>query len=199
MQTGEEKAWEILGSLDPADVCRRTGAAFDSGSGLYRISCFSREVTLAPGEKRLASPAPDGDILLKRLAYFFNLSLLHYMTTAKDIPLSGRLVKPENLKGGDIFFKGSHVLPLDRLARQYGGAPGLFLEKGTPWGGVQEAYGDASFRLSPLPRVPVSLLLWREDDEFPARADILFDSTCEFQIPLDIIWSVAMMSILILL
>ena len=60
-------------------------------------------------------------------------------------------------------------------------------------------YGDASLQLLPLPRIPISLTLWLEDDEFPARVDIMFDSTCELQLPTDIIWSVAMMSALVML
>jgi hypothetical protein len=43
------------------------------------------------------------------------------------------------------------------------------------------------------------VILWLADEEFPPRIDILFDSTCELQLPLDIIWSIAMMSLLMLL
>ena len=60
-------------------------------------------------------------------------------------------------------------------------------------------YGDASVELLPLPRIPVTLILWLSDYEFPARADLLFDSTCEQRLPLDVIWSIAMMSVLVML
>ncbi|MBI3593004.1 MAG: DUF3786 domain-containing protein, partial [Nitrospirae bacterium] len=46
---------------------------------------------------------------------------------------------------------------------------------------------------------PVALILWAADEEFPSRVDLLFDSTCELQLPLDIIWSIAMMSLLLML
>jgi hypothetical protein len=35
-----------------------------------------------------------------------------------------------------------------------------------------------------------------QDEEFTARADLLFDSSSEMQAPLDILWSVAMMTVL---
>jgi hypothetical protein len=60
-------------------------------------------------------------------------------------------------------------------------------------------YGDTSVRLFPFPRVPVVLIIWKQDKEFPARADILLDSTCSEHLPTDIIWSTAMMSILTML
>jgi hypothetical protein len=54
-------------------------------------------------------------------------------------------------------------------------------------------------KLLPFPRIPVFLILWLKDEEYPPRADLLFDSTCEAQAPLDIIWSIAMVSLLVML
>ena len=71
--------------------------------------------------------------------------------------------------------------------------------KGKTLGGSIEQYGDASLRLYPLPRIPVVFSLWLEDEEFPARADLFFDSTCDLQLPTDIIWSIAMLCVLVLL
>jgi hypothetical protein len=60
--------------------------------------------------------------------------------------------------------------------------------------------GDAAIRLYPLPRVPVTMILWLEDEEFPARTALFFDSTVDFQVLLsDIVWSIAMMSTLVML
>jgi len=50
-----------------------------------------------------------------------------------------------------------------------------------------------------MPRIPVILVLWLADDEFQPRADLLLDSTCEIQLPLDIIWSMAMLSVLVMM
>nr|NIP92808.1 DUF3786 domain-containing protein [Akkermansiaceae bacterium] len=67
--------------------------------------------------------------------------------------------------------------------------------RGLDLGGWALSFGDASVELLPLPRIPVSLILWKGDDEFPSRADLLFDSSCEMHLPLDIIWSAAMLSV----
>ncbi|HWR58221.1 MAG TPA: DUF3786 domain-containing protein [Thermodesulfovibrionales bacterium] len=69
-----------------------------------------------------------------------------------------------------------------------------FVRTGLEPGGVREKYGDISFRLFPFPRIAVDLILWTENDEFPARADLLFDSSVQYQIQTDVIWSIAMMS-----
>jgi hypothetical protein len=43
------------------------------------------------------------------------------------------------------------------------------------------------------------VIMWRGDEEFPARADMFFDTTCEKHLPTDVIWSTAMTTALIML
>src|SRR3990172_9998136 len=130
MSSGEEKAWSILRDLDPAEVCRNARAGFDDEKGLYLLKSFGMDISIDPKKKEIYTDAPEGDLLLKRLGYFSVLSVLWYMTSAKNIPLSGRLVQPVNLKGGHIFFRGTHVLPLDKLASRYGKDMAGFLRRG---------------------------------------------------------------------
>ncbi|MCL5021881.1 MAG: DUF3786 domain-containing protein [Nitrospirae bacterium] len=197
MPTGEEKVWETLAGLSPDEVCRRSEAVFDPSADLYILESFGREFRISPREKRLFSDSPEGEVFLRRLGYFFRLSVIGYLALAKDIPLSGRLLKPENMKSGQLFFRGSHVLPLDKVAEKYGSDRDQFLERGRELGGRRLTYGDASLRLFPLPRVPVVEILWLADEEFPSRADLLFDSASEIQLPIDVIWSIAMLSVLV--
>src|SRR5271169_5246861 len=196
---GEDKAWKILASMNPDEVCQSAIVSYDAASQTYHLRAFDMEFTVTVKERMILSADPESGILLQRLAYFFRLSVLWYLVNAKDIACTGRLVKLQNIKGGDIFTKGSHVLPLEPVASKYGRDKAGFIEKGKRFGGVQANLGDAALRFHPLPRIPVILQLWLEDEEFPARADFFFDSTCDMQLPTDVIWSIAMMSVLIML
>lgn len=196
---GEDRAWELLEAKKPEEVRRAGVVTHDASAGTYTIQSFGMDFHVSPGSRTITSEAPGSDVLLTRLGYFFRLSVLWYLVHAKEIECTGRLVKLETIKGGDIFTKGSHTLPLDIVAQKYGRHKDGFLDKGKSLGGSIEKAGDAGLRLYPLPRVPVVLILWLEDEEFPARADLLFDSTCDLQIPTDIIWSVAMMSVMVML
>jgi len=196
MPAGEEKVWETLSALDPDDVCRRTGASYDAAPGLYALESFGREFHISPREKAIRCQSPGDEAFLRKCGFFFRLSAIGYLTAAKDIAPSGRLVNPGNMKSGQLFFRGSHILPLDRVAEKYSTDKNGFLARGRELGGGTQGYGDASVRLLPLPRVPVVEILWVADDEFPARANLLFDSSCEFQLPIDVIWAIAMLSIL---
>ncbi|MDH4233435.1 MAG: DUF3786 domain-containing protein [Nitrospirota bacterium] len=199
MSSGEDKAWKILRGLHPEDVCKNAAVEYDHATGMYLLKSFGMDIYVDKHNERIYSDAPDADLLLGRLGYFSILSILFYLTSAKDIPLSGKLLQPVNLKGGHIFFRGTHVLPLEKLASKYGNDADGFLKRGRELGGKELNYGDAAVQLFPFPRIPVVIILWREDEEFPPRMDILFDSTCEFHLALDILWSIAMKSLLIMM
>lgn len=196
---GEEKAWEILATLDVDDVCRAAAVSYDRATEQYVVKSLGMDFLVAVKDRTISSAAPGSDVLLKRLGYFFKLSILWYLVSAKDIACTGRVVKLQNVRGGEIFTMGSHILPLDKVAQRFGNNKEGFLQKGTGLGGERVKYGDASVKLYPFPRVPAILTLWLEDEEFPARADLMFDSTCDMHLATDIIWSIAMMCVLVML
>jgi len=196
---GVEKAWEVLRGIDPSVVCRNALVTFDAETTLYTLRSFCTDFHINPEERSIKSNTTQGEILITRYGYFFIHSCLWYLIHAKDIPLTGRLIRPESIKGGELFFRGSHVLPLDKISGTYGEDRGAFIKRGDELCAEVAGYGDVSLQLLPMPRIPVMLILWLKDKEFPPRADLLFDSTCEMHLPLDILWSIAMFSLLIML
>jgi len=199
MSLGEERAWEILSSLQPAVVCRNALVLFEENAASYIVRSFCHDFRVCPSRKTVEGSTSSAKHLIERYGYFFIHSCLWYLIHARDIPLSNKLVKPVNLNGGEMFFRGSHTLPLDGLAIQYGDDKDAFLRRGQDLCGEASNHGDASLQLFPMPRIPAELILWQRDDEFPPRADLLLDSTCDIQLPLDIVWSIAMMSILVMM
>ena len=199
ISAGENKAWDLLAAGDPGAIRARAGVDFDPNNRTYRVPSFGRVFTVNPGERLILGSDPGGEAFLTRYVSLFRLALLWYLLKATATRPSGRLVKPAALPGGDIFVKGSHVLPLEALAEKYAKRPEAFFEAGAALGGIPAPYGNAAVVLPALPKVPVTMLLWTEDDEFPARADLLFDATCTAHLPLDVLWSVALMSVLPLL
>jgi hypothetical protein len=195
--SGEDKAWEIIAGLLPEDVCRRTGAEFDHATGAYRLPAFGTWFSVDPKKKEILNLSPEGEIFLKRLRYFFVLSVLWYLVKATDSKPTGNLVKPSGLPGGDIFFRGSHVLPLEAVAKKYAQDRGGFKDRGRNYGGKLVEYGDAAIEFPAFPKIPVTVILWLADEEWESRADLLFDSTALSHLPIDVLWSVAMMAVLV--
>jgi len=199
VSNGEEDAWFELLKLDPADVCRNSKAGFNEVSGHYVLPVFNTEIFISPPDRLIRGDTQYAKMILNRLAYYSRLPSLWYLINAKNKPLSGELINPRQVGGGLIFDRGSHVLPLDKILERYSHDVNEFIRRGIKLGGEQLDHGDASIRLFPFSRVPVVFIIWNEDGEFPARADILFDSTCTHHLSTDMIWATAMMSILVLL
>lgn len=195
--SGESRAWEALLAATPEDVCRRAQAVHDPAAGAFRVPSFGMELTVVPRERAVLGADPGSAVLLRDLRDLFVPALLVYLTTARDLPPTGRLVSPGSIRGGHLFSSGTHVLPLDRVARKFGRDREGFLERGGALGGEPAPLGDAAVRLLPLPRVPAHVVLWLEDDEFPARADLLLDSSCELQAAADVLWALATATVLL--
>ncbi len=199
IKTGEEEAWKQLKVLKYEEVCCNAKVTYDKSENAYILKSFGHHINISILNKDLSSDSQEANLQLKKLGDYSRLSVLWYIVTAKDIVPSNKMVRPADLKGGSIYSKGSHVLPLERIADKYGSDIKGFLQRGNEIGGEKLAYGDASIKLYPFPRVPVIIILWKGDDEFASRSDILFDATCESHLPVDIIWSTAMMSVLMML
>ncbi len=199
MLSGEELAWDILSGLDPEDVCVRAKAAFDKASCVYTLKSFGQDIFVSPQDRGIHGNSDIAYFLLNELGIYSRLAILWYLINSKDLTLSGKLKKPSEMSGGLIFQQGTHILPLDRITEKYAGDIPGFIKRGEELGGERLDYADASVRLLPFPRVPVVILQWKGDEEFPARCDLLYDSTCENHLPADIIWSTAMMTLLLML
>jgi hypothetical protein len=193
--TGEKEAWDILLTLDSKDIEKRAGASFNPHNPIYTLQCFAEDIQVSLADKDILSASPAGKTLITGLGEYSRLSILRYLIHAKDLPLSNTLVKPSDLPGGDFFSKGSHILPVDKITHRFENNLEVFINAGKALGGSQLEYGDVSIRLFPFPRVPVIIILWAGDDEFPSKSSLLFDSTCVSHMATDILWSTAMMTI----
>jgi len=198
---GEEKSWDVLCDINKEDVCQRAGVVFDRKAEAYILRSFGIDFKVAPCDRAIACDDPRGELFLGKLKDFFRLSVLWYFSSSKDIPFTGKLLRPVDVRGGQRFSAGTHVLPMDKIAERFGRDREGFINKAREFGAdVLSGFGDASVKLYPLPRVPVTLVLWMEDDEYDARVDLFYDSSCDFQIELsDIVWSVGIMCALAML
>jgi hypothetical protein len=192
---GEEEAWDILSVLDAKDVTTNAKALFLSHDSAYVLTCLGQEIRISLKDRMIFSESRLGTLLTTSLGDYSRLSILRYLIHAKDLPLSGRLVRPSDLPGGDIFTKGTHILPLDKAAAYFSNCSNEFLLAGQSLGGTQRDYGNMSLSILPFPRVPVVLIIWSGDEEFPSTASLLFDSSCVSHLPPDMMWSTSMMTV----
>ena len=109
--------------------------------------------------------------------------ILHYLLTARGESLQQNLITFRQVEEGSFYYSAFIRRALDPLAQTFGGEPQGLLECGYQLGAVPDEFGDASITLKPLPRVPITLVIWGEDDELPPQANILFDESIVSYLP----------------
>jgi len=192
MSSGVSQAWERLADCDPQDVCARAQAQHDQGG--YLLTVLGGQVRVGPKDRSIAARQQRLQAHLQRFGELSQLALLHYLLGALDAPLSGELARPRALRGGLIYERGSHVLPLGAIAQAYDGRAEALHAAAAAWGGEACELGDVAVRLWFFPRVPITVALWHGDEEFGPRADLLTDRRCDLQLPPDVLWSVTLIS-----
>jgi len=118
------------------------------------------------------------------------LTLLFLAKNRQVHPLCNELVTVADLRESQ-YFKGPHCLPVEGLQERFGQDLPGFQRVARFLGGEPLAMADAAFVLRPLPRLPVAVLLWLGDDEFPPLVNFLFDRSVEAYLSASGIWLLA--------
>lgn len=178
-----EELWQQLAGLDGQKTAQRAMCQYLLNPQRYVITLLNTEYIVNPAEKQIFSAQAGAE---PQLAEFLEqLCLLAYLINAKDLPLANKLVRAEFLPGGEFFFRGLHSLPTEKLEKSFSQHPELLYQIMGRFNAIRCEFGDASIRLYVLPRLPLTIVIWRSDEEFPSRASILFDQTASEQLPLD--------------
>jgi len=178
-----EGLWEQLENLDGAETAKRAKCEYLSDKQHYIIKLLNAEYTVHLIDKKIYSNNEDSPA--KPAAFLEELCILAYLINAKEIPPANKLVRAESLPGGQFFFRGIHKLPSEKLEKAFGTNLQALLESSEQFNAQKCEYGDVSISLFILPRLPLTIVIWRGDEEFEARASILFDQTAGAQMPLD--------------
>ena len=178
-----EELWKQLDGLDRAKTSQGAKCRYEPDSDCYVITLLNREYAVDLSEKRIFSG--HGSLEQEAANYLEQLCILAYLINAKELPLAGELVRAASFPGGAFFFRGQHELPTQKLAEVFGATPDLLYKACVQLDAKRCNFGDASIELLVLPRVPLTFVIWAGDDEFDARASILFDRTASEQLLLD--------------
>ncbi len=180
--------WDKLSTLHPTDVCNRTDAIYQPTFEGFVLPVYNLRYLVVPKEKKILRMEWNDKPVEEALRPYFLLMVLVYLTEAKDIKPAHTWISEKDLKGGSTFFRGPHRLEVEELTNLSGKDPDAFLETGRRLGGSEILYGDKGFALEVFPKVSLAYVLWKGDAEFPPKISVLFDSTIESHLPLDIIW-----------
>ena len=183
-----KELWGQLIKLDGQETSQRAKCQYLQNPERYVITMLNTEYAVNLTEKEIFPVKSNSE--QSPAGFIEQLCLLSYLINAKELPLANKLVKAESLPGGEFFFRGPHTLPIKNISEAFGSNPSLLYEAGMLYGAKKCDFGNASVEIPVLPRVPVTFVIWSSDNEFDARASILFDQTVIEQLPLDALLAV---------
>jgi hypothetical protein len=119
--------------------------------------------------------------------------ILHYLLASGVSPLSNQWISYREIPGASFYFVAFIKRAVEPLKKVFGqNLPG-FSRAAKKLGAREIENGDAGFEFRVFPAVPLQLILWTGDDEFPAEANILFDKNIgRILSPEDVAWLAGM-------
>jgi hypothetical protein len=155
-------------------LCRYSGAehkVIDSHP-LITLDYLNRTYSISLPEVAISLPDSDEEVPLKD-----KILLLHYITQAKGTPIANKSIAYKELPEGVSYFRTFHKRAIKPLVDHFGRQPAKLIEAAKELGGYKADYGDVAVTINAFKRVPITFVLWRDDEEFPPDGSILFDAT----------------------
>ncbi len=113
--------------------------------------------------------------------FVITVLLRHYLQAA-PVAQQGRLVKFEDLPGGQSYGKAFAQRAMQPIVEGFGKNPHALVDAGQRLGGKQSRFGDVSVEVETLRGIPLVYVLW-EESEFPATATVLFYESASSYLP----------------
>jgi hypothetical protein len=175
---GYKLAYELAGEhfarVDIDEQCRKSGAT-------YRVADSGKIITVEYLNQSYEITFPDVAISLvgseAKVPVKDKILILHYLTLAKGTPAANKFIAFKDLPEGANYFPTFAKRSIEPLVRYFGRESHRLIEVASGLDGHRVDYGGVGVTIRALPRVPVTLVLWEGDEEFPPRGNVIFDVT----------------------
>ena len=175
-----------LSSSTPEILCRNGRCSHDTDTQQYALHIWGEQYLINGHKERIEhaaqNPAPHA---------YLDLFAMYYLLRGKDVAVRGKWVSEKDLPGGPTFFRGPHLIPTDHISKSFANDLTAFKIHCSRLGGTPIAMADAAYQFSITADIPVAVLYWIGDEDFPAEAKILYDQSIAEHLSLDIVWALA--------
>ncbi len=177
--------WKDLRSRPSEQLAEQGGVSTDDGGGTWVVPFLNARYRVDPRAERIEEIAPDP---ARPLEQDFQILLLRYLMAPAGGGPSGQEVSEKELPGGATFFRGPHELQVHPVLERYAEDLEGFESRGRELGATSRDLGDKSLCFEPFPGIPVTLVLWGADEEFPASISVLLDRSILRWFELDMVF-----------
>lgn len=177
-------ARELAAGMDPTTAASHSGARYegDASHGRFMLRFLGDEVAIS-------FPEFDFDAGCS-LPPHVRALLVHYLARSAGAEPVGPWQAFADLPDGRFYARAFQGYTGDALARRLADRTGLDARVAVLGGRTMAreelaTNADGAWFVPGLPRVPVAVVWWDADDEFPARAELLFDASASSHLPTD--------------
>ena len=191
-----KKAFEIakadLETANPKRIADQSGASLSydqEGRVTLRLEFLNKELDIDWPSMRFSTTTDKKEIPIEQ-----QVLILHYLQGSQGSKVEGQWMAYQEIPDGRFYLSAFAKRAKQPLLKAFGDRPELMRDLAEQLYDAQPFdHGDVSVVVRALPKIPVALIIWRGDDEFPPEASILFDrSIQEILSAEDIAWLAGM-------
>jgi len=170
-------ASEQLSDKNPHLVARFSGAEIlsdEEGGTRLILNALNRKMTLRWPQFTFSTEKVEAEVPIQQQVLY-----LHYLigawSTSGQRPM-GEWISFQEIPDGRFYMDAFQRRAKNPMVATFGEKPEMLLKVATElYGAVPFSQGDVSVVVQALPLVPIALILWRGDEEFPPEGNVLFD------------------------
>jgi hypothetical protein len=172
-------------NMEPARQAERSGALWSpsgngpEGSGTVELPFLGTPYVIQGPEGEVGYKKKGG----KEPDLWEKIIVLHYFNTADGSALAQKWISVKEIPDSRLYLPNFEKRAEAPLLGRFGNSPEEIRDPARALGGRQADVGDVSVTVPVFPRVPITLLFWKGDEEFPPRIQILFDQTIVRYLP----------------
>lgn len=156
---------------DQEALCKKVGIT-TYGGDVIRLDYFGIPHEIDRRTGRIRCPGKPGH----EPGFDEVMAIYNFLYYAKEgAANSGEWVHFRDVKDAGIFEGAFERQVLKPFAEHFAGRPEAFKEAGERLGYTPLSYGDASFQVPAFFCIPLRVIFWDGDEEFPAKVNLLFD------------------------
>lgn len=166
-----------LSGKDPDLVAGFAGAGVrrdEKGEISLTLSFLNKGVAIGWADMDIRDQGSDEDLSIQQ-----KVLLVHYLCGAWEssgAPVTGEWIAYQEVPDGRFYLDAFLKRAKAPLVNGFGGNPDALLATASEaYNAVPADLGDVSVVVRALPLVPVALILWKGDEEFPPEGNILLD------------------------
>ena len=169
---------QLLKIDDIEQQCRKSGTQYIDSRKAITIEYLNQSYLITLPDIQISLMGKEAEVPLRD-----KILILHYLTQAKGTPLSNQVITYKELPEGSAYFPTFYQRTIKPLVNYFGNEPHRLLDMAKILAGHEADYGDTAVTINAFRRVPITLVLWKGDDEFAPEGNVLFDRTISDYLP----------------